>query len=440
MSGLRFVMITTFYPPYNFGGDGVYVRRLAHALVARGHTVDIIHDADAFNSLSGGREVKPIDEPDGVTVHRLEAKKGKRAGTLSLVATQQSGRPVVHGKRIAELLERGRYDVIHFHNISLVGGPGLLSYGDAIKLYTAHEHWLVCPSHILWRHNKEICTSRECLRCVINHGRPPQLWRRTDLLENEAKNVDAFLALSRFSADKHREFGFKQPMTVVPSFLPDDKPLRGSAVDGPVLDAPLPKLEGPKSPVRDEEATPYYLFVGRLEKIKGLQDVIPLFGPDAPAELWIAGSGDFEDELRRLAAGKPKVKFLGRRPPETLRSLYANAIALVTPSVCYEVFPLVVLEAFREGTPIIARDLGPYPEIVRETDGGLLFTDPTDLRYALRRLADDPALRDRLGAAAKVAFEARWSEDVSLAVYFDIIRRIAERRGEQHLVELIRKS
>ncbi len=406
---LRFVMVTTFYPPYNFGGDGVYVRRLAHALVRRGHEVDVIHDADSYDVLSGGHEVTPIEEPPGLTVHTLKSP----LKTVSLLATQQTGHPIVNGRKIQRLLERGRYDVIHFHNISLVGGPGILAYGDAIKVYTAHEHWLVCPSHILWRHNREVCTGRECLRCVLNHGRPPQAWRRTSLLEDKAKHVDTFFALSQFSADKHREFGFTEPMTVVPSFLPD----RDAA------------------PEITPEATPYFLFVGRLEKIKGLQDVIPLFGHDAPAELWIAGGGDYEDELRRLAAGKPKVKFLGRRPPETLPSLYANAIALVTPSVCYEVFPLVVLEAFREATPIVARRLGPYPEIVEETDGGLLFSDPTELLAALRKIANDRALRDRLGANAKRAFEERWSEDVSLSVYFDAIKAIAERRGDRRVVE-----
>ena len=51
---LRFAMITTFYPPYNFGGDGAFVRRLSHALAGRGHAVEVIHDADAFRILHKG--------------------------------------------------------------------------------------------------------------------------------------------------------------------------------------------------------------------------------------------------------------------------------------------------------------------------------------------------------------------------------------------------
>ena len=41
----------------------------------------------------------------------------------------------------------------------------VVELGDGIKLYTAHEHWLVCPMHVLWRHGRELCTGRQCLRC-----------------------------------------------------------------------------------------------------------------------------------------------------------------------------------------------------------------------------------------------------------------------------------
>ena len=166
-------MVTTFYPPANFGGDGRYIRRLVHALARRGCEVEVIHDADAWSVLSGGAKLgEPEPEPPGVVVHRLQSSFPQG----SVLLTQQLGRPVVNGGKIKRLLERD-FDVIHYHNISLVGGPGVLEIGDALKLYTAHEHWLVCPMHVLWRHNRELCTGRECFKCAIAHRRPHQLWR-----------------------------------------------------------------------------------------------------------------------------------------------------------------------------------------------------------------------------------------------------------------------
>ncbi len=410
-SALRFAMVTTFYPPYNFGGDGVYVQRLARALARRGHTVEVIHDVDAYRTLSGNDPAAPEreEDSDGVVIHRLRS----RFGSLATLAVQQLGRPVAHAAKLRELLT-DRFDVIHFHNVSLVGGPGIWSYGSGIKLHTAHEHWLVCETHVLWRDNKEICDERRCLTCILRYRRPPQPWRATGFIQREARHVDAFLMLSQSVADNHRRFGFEAPMTVVPSFLPAD--------DSPEL------TTEPPAPSTGEHP-PYFLFVGRLEVIKGLQDVIPHFGPDSPAELWIAGSGDHEPELRRLAEGRDKVRFLGRQPMEKLRGLYRNARAVITPSVCYEVFPMVVLEAFREGTPIIARDLGPYPEIVARTGAGHLFHDHDSLREALRELGDHPDVAASMGRRGLQAFEEQWSEDVALKTYFDVIRRAAERKG-----------
>jgi glycosyltransferase involved in cell wall biosynthesis len=411
---LRFAMITTFYPPHSFGGDAVSVRSLAHILARRGHRVDVIHDVDAFEAL-GGRAGPEPEEPEGVRVHRLRS----RIGPLSCLATQQLGRPLVHGRRIQQILRDGAFDVIHYHNVSLVGGPGVLRLGDAIKLYTAHEHWLVCPTHILWRHLREPCDRRECLRCQLRHHRPPQLWRRTGKLGRDGRHVDAFLSPSRFSADKHAAFGFPFEMQVLPHFL---------APVGPV--PPAPSLEAPDAP-------PFFLFVGRLEKIKGLQDVIPLFAGDAPAELWIAGSGDYEATLRGLAGGSAKVRFLGSLGPEALRAHYARALAVVAPSVCYEVFPMIALEAFREGTPVVARRRGPYPEIIGQSGGGLLFDDQDELRAALDRLAGDPALRAELSRRALRSFEEYWSEERGLRSYYDVIRRVASRRGIRRVLDAL---
>jgi len=52
--GLRFCFLTTFYPPFNFGGDGIGIQRLAQGLVRAGHRVTVLHDVDAYNALSHG--------------------------------------------------------------------------------------------------------------------------------------------------------------------------------------------------------------------------------------------------------------------------------------------------------------------------------------------------------------------------------------------------
>lgn len=410
---LRIAMVTTFYPPYNFGGDGRYVQRLSHALARRGVEVEVIHDVDAYTTLSGSKTLEqPESEPAGVTVHRLKS----RWGAISSLCTHQLGRPVIHGHEISKIL-KNRFDVIHYHNISLIGGPEILKYGDGLKLYTPHEHWLVCPNHTLWRHNRELCDKRECFKCVKTYRRPPQLWRMTDLLEQSAENVDAFLALTQSCADNHAKVGFTRKMQVMPSFLPD---------------ADRSEAEPAQDMVASEK--PYFLYVGRLEVLKGLQDIIPTFREQEAAELWICGEGDHEPELRNLAQGHPNIRFLGQRSSAQLNHLYKNARALIVPSLCYEVFPLVVLEAFRAGTPVIARDLGPFPEIIDQSNGGLLFRTQSDLKAAIERLLSYDLLRHKLGRAARAAFDERWSESVAMTNYFQAIKNIAQTNKREGLL------
>ena len=405
---IRFCFLTTFYPPYSFGGDGILIQRLARSLVRKGHHVTVIHEADAHAALGGTPASAGGAEPNGLEVVPLRS----RLGRLSPLLTQQFGRPVVHGRRIARLLKQGRFDVINFHNISLVGGPGLLKYGQGLKLYTAHEHWLVCPTHVLWRHRRELCTGRQCVRCQLTYRRPPQLWRSTGWLERELAHVDSFIAMSEFSRAKHREFGFPREMEVLPPFLPEQ------------TEEPTPRNDAPLG------ERPYFLFVGRLEKIKGLQDVIPLFGEYREADLVIAGEGGYGGELRAQAARMGQVHFLGRVPPEQLAGFYRRAIALISPSICFETFGITLVEAFQHSTPVIARRLGPSPEIVESCGGGELFSTRDELLAAMRRFQGDPAHRDRLGRLGHQAFLDRWCERVVVPRYLEIIRSAAERSGK----------
>jgi glycosyltransferase involved in cell wall biosynthesis len=431
MRPLRFAFPTTFYPPFNFGGDGIGIQRLARGLVRRGHHVTVIHDVDAFRMFRPGPDPEIVPEPEGLDVIRLESGLGK----LSVLLTQQTGRPVANGPRLRRILDEGDFDVVNFHNLSLVGGPGLLSYGaDALRVVMAHEHWLVCPMHVLWRHKRERCTGRECLRCTLRHGRPPQLYRYSGYMERQLEKVDTFIAMSEFSREKHREFGFKHPMEVLSYFLPDPEEVVDHVEPDGVV---APQTEQERSPLGDR---PYFLFVGRLEKIKGLDDVIPLFRDYEGADLVIAGDGEYASELKARAEGLDRVRFLGRVPLEELGRYYRHAQALIVPSVCFETFGIILIEAFRHGTPVIARRLGPFPEIVSTAGGGELFDTRDDLLAAMERIQGDPGYRETLSANGLKAFRDRWAESAVIPQYLDIVRRAAERTGRSALVDALNRT
>lgn len=401
-SPLSICLLSTFYPPYNFGGDGIYAYRLANGLARRGHRVTVLHSPAAYQMLAGQTPTDAYRDHPNVTVRPIATPLG-RAG---LLAVQQLGYPGVQARALRRWLDQATYDVIHYNNVSLLGGPAVFRYGHGLKLCTLIEHWLVCPMHVLWRMNREVCTRPTCIRCQIAGGRPPQLWRHTGLMQRATRHIDAFLGPSVFTIRMHQARGLRGTMIQLPLFHPEPESTTAPA-------------EVPNG------GRPYFLFTGRLERIKGVQELIPIFRSMSGVDLLIAGAGDYQSELRAVAAGTDNIKFLGRiTHPTELQALYRHAIATVVPSLCYETFGLVVAESFSTETPVIVYAQSSLEELVRTYGGGLMYRTPDELRAAIMQLRDDPALRTRLGRAGRAAYDAEFAEDAFISHYVDVVRAL----------------
>jgi glycosyltransferase involved in cell wall biosynthesis len=409
---LSFCLISTFYPPANFGGDGIHVERLAHALAARGHRVRVLHNPTAHHLLGGNSQ--STAEPSAAqsaTSGKVEVVAVPSGATArqNTVATYLTGRPVGYADRLAELT--GTADVIHFHNPSLLGGAGGFGSGgpDAIRLYTTHEHWLICPTHVLFRFDREVCTRRTCFRCTVAHRRPPQGWRSGGLLRRGVAGLDALLSPSRYTAELHR------------------REFPGSRVN--VLALPVPTgLAAERSPAPPRQR-PFVLYAGRLERIKGVDRLIRAFASVVGADLVVAGGGSQREHLQRLAADDADVHLLGPLPHADVLSLAAHARAVVIPSAGLETFGGIGLEAMAVGTPIVVRNLGPLPELV-ENGGGLAAADDDGIAAALQRLIDDEGLARQLGEQARAVARDHYAEADFFRNYFRIIADVAARRGQ----------
>ena len=294
---LRFCMVTTFFGAESFGGDAAYVDRLSRALLrarARGRGRALRATRSRWCAATSRRA--PTSRRTGWRCTRSAAPgaPSRRCGP-----TRPAG-PVRRPASCASCCDGGRFDVVHFHNISLIGGPGVIEMApaSALQVMTLHEHWLVCPTSLLWKFDREPCERRVCTACTIHARRPPQLWRRGGRIQRAVSGAGPCARAQPPHRPRRTTSGGSTcrsrccPTTCRPTGTagprpPGPTPRRGRT---------WPRRGG--SCARRASAT-------LIDAMRSLPDV----------DLVLAGAGPAEAELRRAAAGLSNVRFAGAAGP-----------------------------------------------------------------------------------------------------------------------------
>ena len=374
---LRVALVTTFFGAHRFGGDAAYVERLAGALLRRGHDVTVFYSRAAFASLRGGRQPLAYTPPPGLILEPLDLP----AAPLDILWMHQTGGLGRTGAELVRKLTAGRFEVVHYHNISLLGGGALLRArpGTGVHLMTAHEHWLTCPTSVLWRLGREACERPTCFRCTLHAWRPPQWWRAGGVVARAVQHLDALIFPSQHARESHARRGIRHPRDpVLPYFLPDDW-----IADPPPGPAPV------EVPFR---------FIGRLVEEKGVQTLLPLFRARPQCQLEVIGDGPLRRQLERLAAGAPNIRFRGAVAADAVRPLLPATRALLVPSRFPETFGYVLLEAWSQGVPTLASDAGALPE-VSAGGGGWICRSAEEFAGWIDRLHAQPTEARSAGLA-----------------------------------------
>jgi glycosyltransferase involved in cell wall biosynthesis len=174
----------------------------------------------------------------------------------------------------------------------------------------------------------------------------------------------------------------------------------------------------PPYPARKRELTPpvHLLYVGRLERYKGLYLLLEALREIPNVRLTVVGDGSYREELERLAEGND-VRFEGfqSRPAK----YYAEADIFVMPSLGPEGFGLVTMEAMAHAVPCLISDLDVHREITGDGTAAMLFRngDVQDLRGKLQELIGNTSLRSAYSAAGYHRVEEVYNSDVALESY-----------------------
>lgn len=215
--------------------------------------------------------------------------------------------------------------------------------------------------------------------------------------------------------------------------------------DGTLAEVPLARIEVLRPGVDLERFAPAppppswggrLVHVGRLGPEKGVRHAVQALGELPGATLTLHGPPhpDEEPELRRVAAAAgaaDRVVFAGPVSREAVREAYVGADAVVFPVVWQEPWGLVPLEAMAVGRPVIATGTGGSAEYLRDGENCLLVErfSAGAIAAAVRRLRDDPWLREKLVAGgrqtARAHDQAAWVARQTAAVEAEAARGAA---------------
>lgn len=361
------------------GEDGVFAMQAA-LLRERGHAVSTL-------------------EVDNDEIAAITGLNGRLRLAIDTVWSREGAR------RVRAAIRATRPEILHAHNTFPLLSPAIFAAAHdegVATVLTLHNFRLVCPSAVLFR------DGAPCHDCVgLALGLPGVIHacyrgsraatatvaamaafhraRRT-----WARDVDRFVVLAPFMRDLLTRGGFPRArMTVAPNVV-----ARPPAIAAPTV--------GP------------FLFVGRLAEEKGVRVLLDAWRRlDGRLPLEIAGSGPLEMDVRAAAASDASITYLGRLDRAGVDAALARSVALVVPSVWYEVCPLTIIEAFASGRPVIGSGHGGIADLIVDGESGWHVRpgDPADLAAVVSRVAADPAGRRAAGEAARRIFEERHSLD-----------------------------
>jgi phosphatidyl-myo-inositol alpha-mannosyltransferase len=339
--------------PYNIAkGGGVQEIVLAtkDELVRRGHKVKIITPAP--------RDTDPSDAEDIIFIGNLVDYRSPMHTTVQVSATADI-------EKIDHMLRDEQFDILHFHEPWIpVLSRQILQRSNTVNIATFHAK---VPETLM---------SRTVIRVV------------TPYLKSVMKYLHVLTAVSD-SGSEYAASLTDQPITIIPN-----------AID-------LKKYK--RKPAGNKTATKTLLYIGRLERRKGVKYLLQAYqilAQDNPdVRLIIAGDGPDREKLELLAEDLhlPNVSFLGYISEDLKLELLAEADLFCAPSVYGESFGIVLLEAMATGTVCVAGNNSGYVDVLQQM-GGISIVNPHDIDEFSRRmglLLHEKPLRDTWQSWAK---------------------------------------
>lgn len=319
-------------------------------------------------------------------------------------------------REVSNIIREQKIDILHVHNTLSLVSPSVYYAAFKCKIpvvQTVHNFRLLCPSGTFYRDGRicEDCVSGG-LRCSIKH----KCYRGSTIQTAASASILAihrilgtydkinYICLTDFTKQKLKSLVDEEKIFIKPNFTFD---------------------EGGKS-----EPLDYYIFIGRLEEIKGIELLVDAFKGLPNQMLVVVGTGDLDKKIknRLITEDIRNIKLIGHTPRVKVNELLKQAKALIMCSQWYETFGMVITEAYSNGTPAIVGDIGNIKDLVLEGETGLKFQ--YDSSEALREaiLEFEKLNGKNMGMNAYNFFTNNYSSEGNYMMLSEIYKNVSNKK------------
>lgn len=362
------------------GGEDVLFDTTCQALAARGHEVRVFTQ-DSQNIVS--------------------LKNRAAAGMRQIW-------PYSASRQINAILSSWKPDIVDVHNVYPLINPSMLPVISTYKLpivLRCQDYRLICPA------GQNVLRGQLCTRC--DGGREYQCF-----LNNcrDKLSESALYYFRSMTARRNRLFLDNVTLYVPPSNCTKARLIiNGFSQEQIVV---LPNVASVKNSRRDPDPGQYVAYLGRISPEKGINVALEAA---RRTELPLRLAGDF-NAIPEIESIPESAKFIGRLNREDIDKFYSKARFAIVPSIWYETFGIVIIEAMANRLPVIGSNIGGIPEIIEHGKTGFLVKpgDPDDLANKMKLLWDNPDLCRRMGEAGREKAVREYSEEAYYKKLMDI--------------------
>lgn len=316
---------------------------------------------------------------------------------------------------VRKIIKENSINIVHVHNTFPLISPSVYYAAFSLGIpvvQTIHNFRLLCPGATFTRNNSicEDCVNKglrqalrhKCYRDSFSQTLAAVLILWIHRFLGTYKRITAYITLTNFNKNK------------LLKLTEDDKRI---FVKPNFVKQQIEKIN-------TENYKDYFIYIGRIDKLKGINLLINSWTKIRNDKLYIIGDGPEKDNIMKLIHARKlsNIKLFGFMDRKQALEIVGKAKAIIVPSQWYEGFPMTIVEAYSMGVPVIGGDIGNLSYVIKDNVNGLIFkyNDSEELINAVKKLETKKEFIINLRKGAFKTYKDNYTEDKNYNLLYGI--------------------